>query len=161
MEIKEVEHFTHLLMPRLFKYAYALVPDGKKSRELIADAYSVFLVRELDFIKGTALPEQRKAQATLKRFFLMGILQEIYTLALKKSFDIRKVLMDTSAEYKSFYELTTTQRSVVILKEKLRFTPEQISEVMGLKKYQVIECLYNSRELLAQNDVDWEEHGTH
>jgi DNA-directed RNA polymerase specialized sigma24 family protein len=161
MKIKEVEHFTDLLMPRLYKYAFGLVPDGKVARELIADAYSVFTVREMDFINGTELPEQRKAQALIKRFFLMGILEEIYQLSLKKSFNIRRVIHQASLEYQSFYELSTTDRSVLILKERLNFTPEAIGQVMKIKKFQVVESLYNSREALSISSAKWESNATH
>lgn len=153
MDINETEQFTNLLMPRFFKFAYGLVPDGKIARELIADAYSVFIVKELEFVKGTKLPKQRKAQSMIKRFFLMGILSEIYNLSQKKSFNIRGVIHQSRVEYKAFYSLSLHQRAVLILKERLNFTPEAIGQVMGIKKYQVIESLYNSREQL--NGVDY------
>jgi hypothetical protein len=156
MQIKDVEHFTNLLMPRLYKYAYGLVPDGKTARELIADAYSVFTVREIDFILGTELPVQRKAQAMIKRFFLMGILEEMYQLSLKKTFNIRRVIHQADLEHQVFYNLSTTERSVLILKERLNFTPEAIAQVMKIKKYQVVEALYNSRETLTSSHIEWE-----
>ena len=161
MQIDEIEHFTNLLMPRLHKYAYGLVPDGKIARELIADAYSVFVVREMDFIKGTQLPEQRKAQAMIKRFFFMGILEEIYQLSLKKSFNIRRVIHQGNPELKSFYELPVSQRSALILKERLTLTPEAIAQVMKIKKYQVVEALYNAREVLSSTEDLGEISATH
>jgi predicted DNA-binding protein (UPF0251 family) len=161
MQIKDVENFTNLLMPRLYKYSYGLIPDGKSARELITDAYSVFTIRESEFILGTEMPEQRKAQAMIKRFFLMGILEEIYQLSLKKTFDIRRVIHQANLEHQEFYNLSTTERSVLVLKERLNFTPEAIAQVMKIKKYQVVEALYNSRETLASNFSEGGASATH
>ncbi len=161
MKIDQLEILFTPLMPKLFKFAYGICPDSQKARQLIADSYSVFVAREIDFIKETEFTKVRKTQSIIKRFLLHGVLCEIYKLAGKRSYEIKPYLLAVEDEFQSFYSLSLSQRAVTVLKERLKFTPKEITEVVGLEKYQIIQALYNSKEIMVGLEVSGGHSATH
>lgn len=162
MKTTEVHNFIETFIPRLYKFAYVLIPDSQKARDLVTDAYSVFIVRETEFIKEADFPKTKKASKILKRFFVIGILNEIYNLALKKGHEVRVILEFSGFEYRSYNRLTTSQRAVLYLNEKTNFTIESICQVTGLDKSKVLENLYNAKEqILKFDETEGAEHGAH
>ncbi len=154
MNIKEVQSLIDPLIPKAYKFAYAIVPSAQKASELIADSYSVLLVKELNFIEATEFSKNKQTQKSLKRFFLCGLMREMLAMSSKKPLEISSCVAKVGYEFQAFYKLSVLHRSVLTLKDKLNFSEELISQVTGLKKHQVVECLYNGRELLNINDQE-------
>jgi hypothetical protein len=161
MKIDQLETLFTPLVPKLFKFAFGICPDSQKARQLIADSYSVFIAREIDFIKETEFTKVRKTQSILKRFLLHGVLAEIYKLAGKRSYEIKPYLLDVQTEYQSFYSLSLSQRAITVLKERLKLTPKEIIEIVSLEKYQVIQSMYNAKESMVGMEVSGGESATH
>jgi hypothetical protein len=161
MKIVQLETLFTPLVPKLFKFAFGICPDSQKARQLIADSYSVFIAREIDFIKDTEFSQVRKSQSIIKRFLLHGVLAEIYKLAGKRSYEIKPYLQSVPSEFESFYSLNLSQRAVTTLKERLKLTPKEITEIVSLEKYQIIQSLYNSKEIMVGMEVNGGESATH
>lgn len=161
MKIDQLETLFTPLIPKLFNFAFGLCPDSQKARQLIADSYSVFLAREVDFVKDTDFSEVRKSQLIIKRFLLHGVLTEIYKLAGKRSYEIKPYLLAVQNEFQSFYSLNLSQRAITILKERIKLTPKEIIEIVGLEKHQVIQSIYNSKEIMVGMEASGGENASH
>ena len=163
MKISDVQKFTDKLLPKLFSFSYALAPDNEKARGLMEDAYAIFLIREKNYIEKAIYPKQKNEERLFIKFFLLGIMHEIFNLSLKNLFKIKTIENSVGHEYKSFYSIELKQRAVLFLKEKFSFKIEYISSVTSLSKSEIIQSLYNSREILLYdgNEIIGARHERH
>lgn len=146
----DFEPFLTTQLSKLFSFAFSLIPEELQAEQLVIDAYSVFAVREKDTIEDFDLDlEDVKDRAIIKRFITLHMLAEIYELGVKKSAHFKNSLVPPVGK-EAFYSLDVSQRAVLFLSDSLDFSVDEIAETLNWKKFQVLERLYNSRNLVLK-----------
>lgn len=146
MKRNELISIIDSIIPGLYGFAYALIPDELQAEQLIVDAYSVFLIREEDDIKALEMQSARERAAS-KKFAQTSLMIDIFDLAKKRAPQLAS-LMRNVREHQSFYSLDILHRGVLSAKENLHLSNPQIAEVFALKSHQVLEALHNARGIL-------------
>lgn len=150
MKKSELQPLIDVLIPKLFSFAYALVPDELQAVQIVIDAYSVFVIREkehLEYLKYNVKSKKDKAQ-TLQYLFKSN-LKEIYKLGTKRSFQLKNTI-DEKQDLPQFYQVEISQRALLFLKYKLSFDLNDIQQVLMIQRHQVLEKLYNGNNSLTQ-----------
>lgn len=142
------------IIPGLYSFSYALIPDELQAEQLIVDAFSVFLIREEEDIKALEM-ESARERAASKRYAQTSLLIDIFDLAKKRAPQLASLLRNVR-EHKSFYELDILHRAVLSAKENLKLSNAQIGEIFALKNHQVLEALHNSRSILLSGPAAME-----
>ncbi len=146
MKRNELISIVDSIIPGLYSFSYALIPDELQAEQLIVDAYSVFLIREAEDIEALEAQSARERAAS-KKFAQTSLLIDIFDLAKKRAPQLTSLLRNVR-EYGRFYELDILHRGVLGAKENLHLNNIQIGEVFALKSHQVLEALHNARAVL-------------
>jgi DNA-directed RNA polymerase specialized sigma24 family protein len=153
MKRNELDNLLNSIIPKLYSFAYAMIQDDEQAEQLIVDAYSVFLVKEKNFIIDFKYNDNKKEKLSFKNYLLINLIGEIYGLGVKRNSEQKHLKRLDHGEFDSFYKLDVTQRSVLFLKENLKFSIELIQETLQIKKHQVLEQLYNSRHRIIETET--------
>ena len=153
MKRNDVDKLLNLIIPKIYSFAYAMIQDDDQAEQLIVDAYSVFLVKEKNFILEYKFKETKKDKTSFKSYLLINLIGELYRLGIKRNSELKQLQRFNHGEFDSFYKLDVTQRSVLFLKENLKFNISLIQETLKIEKHQVIEQLYNSRHRIIETET--------
>ena len=145
MELEQLKSTLNSLRSRLFGYAVAMVPDRKLALEVMGQALTVFLFKEKSFLNRLDGDELQADRKYLNKYLLLSLSQELHKIA-KNRFSQKNFSV---SEFQSFYELPLLERSALYLAEK-KVPFEEIGEIMGLEKHEVIQYVYRARGNLAQ-----------
>ncbi|MFT6631390.1 MAG: hypothetical protein ACJAS4_001339 [Bacteriovoracaceae bacterium] len=140
------------LLPKVYGFAFSLLGDELQAEQAVIDAYTVFLMKEKDFlVKEEMDSDNNRHRQGLKKYLLREITREVYELSLKRISQLggkRKSLL----EFESFYSLNLNKRALLYLKEIGLYTVSDLQEIFSLERHQVIETYYNARfEILNDN----------
>ncbi|MBD65708.1 MAG: hypothetical protein CME62_10910 [Halobacteriovoraceae bacterium] len=151
MNKNQLEIFIDSLIPKFYSFAYALSADQVQAEQLVIDAYTVYTLREKDYLMQLEFDsDNKKSRVALKRLLTVEIYNEIYELARKK---YRKIKPSTQNlyEYKNFHQLTIQKKAILYLKEKQNLSIEELQEIFALKRHQVIELYHNAKHSLVSD----------
>ena len=151
--------FFQLLQPlteKLYRLAYSLIPDDLQAEQLVVDALNAYLIKEKKSILAARdLETLTKKDIQLKRrFYFKGIIRYMGEIGLRRSLQLK---LKKSTDFQSFYQLEPKVRLTLSLRYDFQFTAEEIEDITGMPRYEVIEKLHNGRYLLL-NDIN---HGVH
>lgn len=147
MKKSELSSLVDSLIPSLYGFAYALIPDELQAEQLVVDAYSVFMIREKQELSLIHLESENKERAAAKKFIQLELLSDIFDLGKKRSSQLKPIL-EKVKEHKEFYSLEIIERAVLYAKERLHLSNKELEEVFLMKNFQIIELLHNARTAL-------------
>ena len=137
---------------RVYRFAFALTNDEKRASDLIVDATTIFLLSEKPFLEESHLDTDDRIEVTMfYKFVFKSLLARVYNLASKRETERSK-----GSDNSAYLKLNIKQRAVVFMKENLSLSVEEIQDALGLKRYQVIELLYQGRHQLLKQLTDQE-----
>lgn len=135
------------LLPKLFSFAYSLIPDELQAEQMVIDAYSLFIIREKETIESYQLDPNRRGDRTkFKKFLLKCILRDILKIALKRATQLGQ--FKSEENFQAYYLLDISERATLFMRDVLGLELAEVQEVMQFKKHQVIEKIYNARNNL-------------
>jgi DNA-directed RNA polymerase specialized sigma24 family protein len=153
--MKRAEFFQIVqpLTEKLYRLAYSLVPDDLQSEQLIIDSLNAYLIKEKKAILWREVNlEDKKELQLIRRTFFKGILKYLSDIGTRRSLQLlEQMKLSLPQEFKSFYSLDPKVRLVVTMRYDFQFTVEEIVDVIGIPRYEVIEKLHNGRFLLLNN----------
>lgn len=152
MNKNELSFLMDSITPKLWSFACALDPRESEPIKLVTDSYTVFLIKEKNFLLKEAYNlKNRDEKNSIRNYILKEMLKEIFELALKR-IGTRRFGDISLREYSDFYSLKLKSRAVLFLKENLKMSSEEIQEIFLWKKHEVIESFYNAtNELLKES----------
>lgn len=140
MKRKEIFNFLSPLLDQFYQFSFALLPDELEAEQLVIDGVNGFIVKERKWLtRSEAIIE---GEGKMKRVIFQKIINHIYELALK-----RLVNFKVQRE-ESFYQLPVRNRAIMVLRYQMNFAPEQVEDMLGLARWEVIEGIHNSRFML-------------
>lgn len=139
----------------MYSMAYALVPDDLQAEQLVIDSVNAFLIKE----KRSLLAKEvdlgnKKSVQLLRRTYFKALLRTMGEIGVRRSAQLGEASLAAQPEdFKTFFDLDARIRFVMKLRFEGQFTTEEIEEIAGLPKFEVIEKLHNGRFLLL-NDLN-------
>jgi DNA-directed RNA polymerase specialized sigma24 family protein len=147
--------FFQLLQPlteKLYRMAYSIIPDDLQAEQLVIDALNAYLIKEKKSILAARDLETltKKDIQVRRRFYFKGIIRYMGEIGLRRSVQLK---LKKSTDFQSFYQLEPKVRLTLSLRYDFQFTAEEIEDITGMPRYEVIEKLHNGRYLLL-NDIN-------
>lgn len=139
------------LIQPLFGFSYILAGEHDQAKDLMMDAYTVFLVREKRFLQKKDLDSKDKVfRRQIKKHLYHELLREILELAMKRKASVQPTHgLKISEEFKCFFEMGTIERATFYLKEVKGFSIEDIQTIFGFERARVVELYYNARQVMV------------
>ncbi|MCT4641366.1 MAG: hypothetical protein N4A33_03645 [Bacteriovoracaceae bacterium] len=147
MNNETLEQLISPLVNKIYSFCYAIVPDDLLAQQLFVDGYTKFVLKDKKEILITDITD-KEDRVSFKDYAFKRILSEIILLskARTKTFMYKKrTNMD---EFNVFYSLTMDSRIVIHLDTVLDFTKENIMEVFGLPKNEVVNLIFFAKNEL-------------
>jgi hypothetical protein len=153
MRKEEVSNIIDSLIPKFFGYAYTLCADDSDAKQLVADAYTIFVIQESENLVGMSVDlTDHKSRISIKKVLMTQMFQAMFELAAKRN-ELIKERFQEQVEFEQFFSMSAIKRSTMFLKEVYELSVENIQEIYIQQRHQVIENLHNSRSGLL-SDVD-------
>jgi DNA-directed RNA polymerase specialized sigma24 family protein len=146
--------FFSLLQPltdKLYRLASNLLPDDLQAEQLVIDALNAYLIKEKKHILvGKDFEELSKKDLQLqRRLHFKGIIRYLSDIGIRRATQLAEQMkLSRPAEFAAFYGLEPKVRLVISLRYDFQFTVEEIEDMVGMPRYEVIEKLHNGRFLL-------------
>jgi hypothetical protein len=148
MKRKDLEILLQKINVDLYAYSYGLVPDERFSAALVSDAIMAATMDRRMMFEELLDAEDEKE----KRIALFGIkkllYRTIFQLATKRYSQLRAKIQ-VPDELTPFHGLNLEQKSALFLKRRTSFDMEDIQEILGVNKVELISLLSTARQLLA------------
>ena len=126
----------------------SLLPDDLQAQQLIVDSYTQCLLKEKNFWLDRDWDESdKKDQIYLRKMMLKSWVKIMVELGVRRASQMQ--IRYDGTEYKEYYHLDPTTRAVAWLKFDQSWTVPEIELALGLKRFEVIEKIHNSRFILA------------
>lgn len=155
MKRKDFYQLIWPLSDKLYRFAFALVPDDLQAEQLVIDGLNAYLLKEKKSIQNREADfEDKKHTQLLRRFYFKGILRYMCEIGVRRSLQLSEQMrLDRPANYSAFYSLEPKVRLVMSLRYEAQFTVEEIEEIVQIPRFEVIERIHNGRFLLL-NDLN-------
>ena len=151
MKKLDLEILFESILPKLYGLSFALCNDEAMAQQLVVDAYTVFIMREKDFVSDmdfdTAIGQDRVAT---KRYLYCELIREIFELGLKRKSQFQ-LNSGENFEFDNYFDLPIQKRAILYLKEIAKLDITDLQEIFSLQRHQVLESLHNSHFCLTQD----------
>ncbi len=146
--------FFQLLQPltdKLYRLAHNMLPDDLQAEQLVIDSLNAYLIKEKkQILAATELDALTKKDIQLqRRYYLKGLFRYMSEIGVRRSMQLMdQMKYNRPQDFQSFYGLEPKVRLVITLRYDFQFTVEEIEDITGMPRYEVIEKLHNGRFLL-------------
>lgn len=153
MKRNEFYQLVSPLTDRLYRAAYALLPDDLQAEQLVIDGLNAYLLKEGKSIRKREVDlTSKKDVQIVGRIFFKGILRHVSDIGIRRAIQLSEQMRLTRpSEYSTFYNLEPKVRLVMSLRYEAQFTVEEIEDVMQMPRFEVIEKIHNGRFLMMNN----------
>lgn len=156
MKRKDFFSLVQPLTDKLYRLAYNLLPDDLQSEQLVIDSINAFLIKEKKHILAAREFEElsKKDIQVQRRFYFKGFIRYMGEIGVRRATQLNdQMKRSLPVDFAVFYSLEPKVRLVIVLRYDFQFTVEEIEDMTGLPRYEVIEKLHNGRFLLL-NDIN-------
>lgn len=155
MKRKDFYLIAQPLVPKLYRFAHALIPDDLQAEQLVIDGMNAFILNEQKKISNREVDvEDKKEQMVLGRMYFRGILQHMASIGARRSGQLLEQMKVSIPEnYTSFYSLESKIRAAIYLRYEAQLSVDEIEDVLQIPRFEVIEKIHNGRFLLL-NDLN-------
>ncbi len=148
--------FFQLVQPvteKLYRVAYTIIPDDLQAEQLVIDSFNAFLIKEKKMILASREYESMSKKEILvkRRSIFKNILFYMTQIGVRRSGQLTDQTKQT--DFKTYFGLEVKVRLVMTLRFDFQFSVDEIEEITGMIKYEVIEKLHNGRFLLL-NEIN-------
>lgn len=156
MKKLELELLFESILSKLYGFSFILSNDNEVAEQLIVDAYTVFIMREKDFLSDMDIDtELGQDRVATKRYLYCELIREIFELALKRKNQF-KLSSEDNLEFDNYFDLPIQKRAILYLKEIAKLDIVDLQEIFSLQRHQVLESLHNSHFCLTQDLLNQE-----
>jgi hypothetical protein len=150
MKRKEFYQIVSPLTEKLYPLAYSLLPDDLQAEQLVIDSINAYLLKEKKWIHGKEVDLlDSKAVRLLRKAVYKSIIHFMGDIGIRRSMQLTEQMrLSRPAEYSQFYDLDPKVRLVIRLRYENHFSVDEIGDIFGMPRYEVIEKIHNGRFLL-------------
>lgn len=155
MKRKDFYQLIQPLTDKLYRMAFALIPDDLQAEQLVIDGMNAFLIKERKALLFREVDlNNKKESQLLRRHFYKGILRFMLDIGTRRAIQLNEQMkMSRPPEYNAFYTLDPKVRVVMSLRYDAQFTVEEIEDILFIPRFEIIEKIHNGRFLLL-NDLN-------
>jgi hypothetical protein len=142
------------LTPKLYRAGFCLMPDDLQVEQLVIDAFNGYLIREKKNILNSKELNQisKKDLQVQRRIHFKGILKNLAEIGVRRSLQLaHQMSLSEPQDFKPFFKLDPRVRLSLCLRYDFQFTTNEIEDITGMTRYEVIEKLHNGRYLLLHD----------
>jgi hypothetical protein len=142
------------LTPKLYRAGFCLMPDDLQVEQLVIDAFNGYLIREKKNILNSKELNQisKKDLQVQRRIHFKGILKNLAEIGVRRSLQLSHQMGHSEPhDFKPFFKLDPRVRLTLCLRYDFQFTTNEIEDITGMTRYEVIEKLHNGRYLLLHD----------
>lgn len=145
---KDLFNLIQPLLPKCHSLAMSLLPDDLQAQQLIVDSFTQCLLKEKSLWLDRDWDESdKKDQLHLRRLMLKSWIKVMVHLGMRRATQLQ--IRYEGVEHREFYNLDASTRVVAWLKYDQGWGLSEIETTLGLKKFEVIEKIHNSRFILS------------
>lgn len=148
MQLKDIETYLNRQQPEFFQFAMVLTADEDVSEKIILDSEYLFMAEERDEV-ASQIQEKRENPGAFLRYSKRFILSSIFRIARKN--DLFHPPQGGRLEQNSYWLLPMDQRAVLCLRHKLKFSKDEITEILNLTSVEYFNLLNLARESILRN----------
>jgi hypothetical protein len=154
MKKKEFLEILDPVTPKLYSFAYSMIPDDLQAKQLIVDAANIFFIKEKDFVESIATEwagkqADRSLKSQYNKEIVRAMMEHLFKLGQRRFNQVFPFADSLKAKGAYYRELDTATRAVMFLKHKLNLNFNEIRLITDYEKYQIIERLYMGRKILT------------
>ncbi len=151
MRLKDLETYLNRQQSDFYQFAMALTADEDISEKLIKDSQYLLLAEEREEL-AIQLNSNGSNPTSFFRYSRIFILGTIFRIARKNNlFQPPRDGYSDRVEHNAFWTLPMDQRAVLCLRHKLRFSKEEVCEILNITKVEYFNLLNLARESLLKN----------
>jgi hypothetical protein len=153
MKRSELLLLAQPLSERLYQVAFSIIPDDLQAEQIVIDAFNAFLLKENKQLLAIHFDAQNNKQVQFQRKHVFKmILKNLCDIGLRRSLQLNsEAPLTLPEEFKSYFSLEPKVRLIMRLRYDLQFNTDEIEDILGLPRYEVIEKIHNGRFLLGNN----------
>ena len=150
MNKKEFFEITNPLLERMYRVAFNLLPDDLQAEQLVIDIINACLIKEKKSIELREVDlNDKKAIAVDRKQIYKTLLRYMTQIGIKRSVQLfDQMRLNRPVEYKAFFDVDPSIRLALTLRYEQQFNVDEITDIMQVPRYEVIEKLHNGRFLL-------------
>lgn len=151
MRLKDLETYLNRQQPEFFQFAMVLTADEDVSEKVIKDSQYLLLAEEREELKSQ-INNPEANPAAYFRFSKRFVLGSIFRIARKNNlFQRPGSSRNERVEQHAYWNLPMDQRAILCLRHRLRFSKEEITEILNITKVEYFNLLNLARESLLKN----------
>ena len=148
MKRKDLEILIQKINVDLFAFAYGLIPNERQSSNLVTDAITA-MTMDRRILLENLLDAQEEREKRVALFAIKKVLyRTIYELASNRYNHLRSRIQ-VPDDLTAFNGLSLEQKSALLLKRRTNFDMNDIQDILGISKVELISLLSSARQLLA------------
>jgi hypothetical protein len=138
------------LTEKLYRFAYAIMPDDLQAEQLVVDGVNAFLLKEKKSILNREIDvTNKKDLQILRRTYFKSMLHYMSDIGSRRAMQLMEQMkLGRPDEFQSYYSLEAKVRIVLQLRFDLQFSVEEIEDILNIPRYEVIEKIHNGRFLM-------------
>lgn len=153
MKRKDFFQLVSPLTDKLYRFAYALIPDDLQAEQLVIDSLNAYLLKERKTLLRKEVDINSKKETQIqRRVHFKGILRYLNDIGVRRSIQLSEQMkLMRPDSYAPYYSLDPKIRFVLALRYDAQLSVEEIEEIVQMPRFEVIEKIHNGRFLLMSN----------
>ncbi len=150
MRRKEFYKILSPLTDKLYALCFSLLPDDLQAEQLYIDAVNAYLFKERKWILNKAINlEDKKEVSILRKIVFKSMVKNLSEIGIRRSLHLTELAKNPElASFKSFFTLDPRSRIIVRLRFDHLFSVDEISDLLDLPRFEIIEKIHNAKHLL-------------
>jgi hypothetical protein len=143
--MKNILSYFQQSSPKLFSFAYALLPDVLQAQQLVIDAVALLVTERKAWVEETAKIMAAQEVATRSTLLQRYLYRHIFLIGRTRA---KQVAITPPPEFASFYALPVTSRAVLFLHHQTTWPIDDIDDILSLERPVLFAHLQQARHAL-------------
>ena len=142
------------LFPKLYSFSYSIIQDDLQATQITIDALTGYSWEEKESVKGLLEIEDYSEFQRVFYEMELALYKIIFQLAAKREKHLNFKTGGEGNIASDFFKLTILDRAILYLKYKRELEFEEIENILGLKRHQVINFLNLAKKSFLNSNED-------
>lgn len=150
MKQRDFELFIKNLIPDLYSFSYALIPDDLQASQVVLDSLGVIILEKKSLIENLLVAKFDENQDKLKKDFELYFYRILFQLTQKRLAQLRASLQESDSLDVPFFTLSLDEKAILFLDEWTKFNIEELCFIFGKEKIELLTLLNISKNTFKE-----------
>jgi len=136
------------IIPELFSFGYALIPDDLQAGQLVIDALASFSALNKEKLMELTDANDDELQKICFGEIKRQIYRNMFQIGKRRCEQLPAICQEKN-KFQAFYKLSVSKRAILFLKQKALVSLSDIEFITGIEHLEIISRLHTSREELV------------